>query len=115
MVRHLRGALQRAAVLQIGGDARGTKDVVADACGDASGFRAPLNHRVGVGLGQGVAGELAGRATVGLEQQRLRFARQSRAVDMFVQVSFEVLMGWTPPDGIDVPKWRCWGGVHEKS
>jgi hypothetical protein len=19
-----------------------------------------------------------------------------------------VLMGWTPPDGIDVPKWRCW-------
>ena len=19
----------------------------------------------------------------------------------------EVLMGWTPPDGIDVPKWRC--------
>jgi hypothetical protein len=18
-----------------------------------------------------------------------------------------VLMGWTPPDGIDVPKWRC--------
>jgi hypothetical protein len=18
-----------------------------------------------------------------------------------------ILMGWTPPDGIDVPKWRC--------
>ena len=36
---------------------------------------APLNHRVGVGLGQGVVGELAGGATGGLEQERLRFAR----------------------------------------
>jgi hypothetical protein len=21
---------------------------------------------------------------------------------------FGFLMGWTPPDGIDVPRWRCW-------
>ena len=86
MVRHLRGALQLAAVLQVGGDARGAKGMVADARGDASGLGAPLNHRIGVGLGQGVAGELAGRAAVGLKQQRLRLGRQPRAVDIFVQV-----------------------------
>ena len=86
MVRHLRGAFKRAAVFQIGGDARGAKGVVADARSDAAGFGAPLNHRIGVGLGQGVAGELAGRAAVGLKQKRLRLGRQPRAVDIFVKV-----------------------------
>jgi hypothetical protein len=36
----------------------------------AGGFGAPLNHLIGV-LGQGIAGEPAGRAAVGLEQDRL--------------------------------------------
>jgi len=67
MVRHLRGLFERTAVLQISGDARGAKDVVANSRGDASGFGATLNHRIGVSLGQGVAGELAGRAAIGLE------------------------------------------------
>ena len=68
MVRHLRGAFQRAAVFQISSDARGAKSVVADPRGDPGGFGAPLNHRIGVGLGQGGAGELAGRAAVALKQ-----------------------------------------------
>ena len=51
---------------------------------------APLNHRIGVGLGQGIAGELAGRAAVGLEQQapsdrspapRRRYTRANRLRD----------------------------------
>jgi hypothetical protein len=33
----------------VSGDARGAKGVVADARGDAARFRAPLNHRIGVG------------------------------------------------------------------
>jgi len=78
MVPHLRGAFKRAAVFQIRGDARGAKGVVADARGDAAGFGAALNHRIGVGLGQGAAGELSGRAVVGLEQERLRLGRQAR-------------------------------------
>ena len=47
VVRHLRGAFKRAAILQIGSDARGPKGVVADARGDAHGFGAPLksSHR----------------------------------------------------------------------
>jgi len=32
--------------------------------GEAGGFGAPLNHPIGVRLGQGIAGELAGRAAV---------------------------------------------------
>jgi hypothetical protein len=40
MVRHPRGAFKRAAVFQIGGDARGAKGVVADARGYPGGFRA---------------------------------------------------------------------------
>jgi len=87
MVRHLRGAFKGPAVLQIGGDARGAKRVITNARGDRGGFRAPLDHGIGVGLGQGVAGELAGRAAVGLEQKRLWLLRQPRALDIFVKVS----------------------------
>ena len=81
VVRHLRGLFKRAAVLQVSGDARGAEGVVADARGDAAGFRAPLNHRVGGGLGQGVAGKLDGRA-----QQRLRIIRKPRALDVLMPV-----------------------------
>ncbi len=42
MVRHLSGAFECAAVVQIGRDTRGAKGVVADARGDAAGFWAPL-------------------------------------------------------------------------
>ena len=38
MVRHLRRFFERAAVLQISGDARRPKGVVADTRGDAGGF-----------------------------------------------------------------------------
>ena len=92
MVSHLRGAFERAAVFPIGGDDRGAKGVIADARGDAAGLGAPLNHSVGVGLGQGVAGELAGRAVVGLERQRLRLGRQARAVNVFVKVGLQIMM-----------------------
>jgi hypothetical protein len=101
-------AAECAAVLQIRRDARRPKGVVADlgsylGCvtrnrcsghgwrdlgGDASGFGAPLNHRVGVCLGQRVAGELAGRAAVGLEKQCLRLVRKARDAEIFMQVGF---------------------------
>jgi hypothetical protein len=66
---------ERAAILQIGRDARGAKHVVSDTRGDTSSLGAPLNHRIGVGLGQGIAGQLPGRAAVTLEQKRLQFVR----------------------------------------
>jgi hypothetical protein len=42
--------------------------------------RASLDHRIGVRLGQGIGGEPAGGAAVGLKQQRLRIVREPRAV-----------------------------------
>src|SRR5271167_1249230 len=47
MVRHLRGALQRPAVLEVGGDAHRPKRVVADLGGDLGCPRPPLDQRVG--------------------------------------------------------------------
>jgi hypothetical protein len=48
--------------------------------------------RVGVRLGQGMAGQPAGRAAVGLEQHRLRLVRKPRAGEIFVQTGFEIVM-----------------------
>jgi len=39
-----------------------------------------------------MAGELAGRAAVGLEQHRLRLVRKPRAVEIFMQVGFKIVM-----------------------
>ena len=79
MVGHGRGLLQRAAVLEIGRDAGGAKAVIADLGLDPGRRRAPANHRVGVGLGQGSAGELAGAAADGAEERPLGIVRKSRA------------------------------------
>jgi uncharacterized protein len=93
MVRHLRRLFERAAVLQVSGDARRPERVVAGARNDVGGFGAPPNHRIGVRLGQGSAGQLAGRAAVGLEQHRLQIVREARAGKIFMQVGFEIVMG----------------------
>jgi hypothetical protein len=95
VVRHLRRFLQRPAVFQVRCHARRPKRVVADLRRDIGRSRSPLNHRIGVCLGQGVAGELARRAAVGLEQQRLRIARQPCAVDIGVKVGFKVVVART--------------------
>ena len=47
MVRHLRGALQRPAVLEIRGHARRPKRMVPDLRRDPGRPRAPLDHRIG--------------------------------------------------------------------
>jgi len=57
MVGHRCGLLQRAAVLEIGRDARRPETVVADLGLDAGRRGSPADHRMGVGLGQGSAGD----------------------------------------------------------
>jgi hypothetical protein len=69
----LRG-LQRAVVLEIGGDAGGAEGVIADAGLDAGGLGAPLYHAVGVLLPHGVAGQCAGLAGRRAEQGAVRVA-----------------------------------------
>jgi DNA invertase Pin-like site-specific DNA recombinase len=53
MVRHRRGRLQGAAVLQIGGDPGRAERMVADRRADLGRRRAPTHHRERIGLGQG--------------------------------------------------------------
>jgi hypothetical protein len=50
----------------------------------AGGFGAPLNHLMGIRLGQTFAGELAGASAIDLEQDRLRVVRESGAVDILM-------------------------------
>lgn len=53
MVRHRRGRLQGATVLQIGGDPGRAETVIADRRADPGRRRAPAHHRERIGLGQG--------------------------------------------------------------
>jgi len=50
VVRHRRGLLERAAVLEIGGDAGCPEAVVAELSFDASSSRTPADHRIRDGL-----------------------------------------------------------------
>jgi hypothetical protein len=84
--RHL---LQRAAVLQVRRDARGPEGVIADPGSDPGGPRPALNHRVGVGLGQGGSGELPGVAADGAEQRRGPVVRDAGAVEVGVEIVLE--------------------------
>jgi len=66
-----RGLLERATVLQICGNARGSEAMVANLRLDAGRRGAPPDHGVGVGLGQGSAGEFARAAADGSKQRSL--------------------------------------------
>lgn len=55
------GAFERAAVLQVGGDAGRPEGVIADPGGNVGRLGATLHHRVGVGGGEGGPGQF-GRA-----------------------------------------------------
>jgi hypothetical protein len=92
VVSHLRRALQSSAVLEVGGHACRPKRMITDLGGDVGRPRPPLDHCIGVRLGQGIAGELPGRPIVALEQKRLRIAREPRAVDILVQIGFEIVV-----------------------
>jgi hypothetical protein len=66
MVRHLRRLLKRSPVLQIRGDARRPKRMIPDLGGDVGRARAAGSSRRRC-PGDGIAGELAGRAVVALK------------------------------------------------
>ena len=58
MISHGRGVFERAAILEVGGDPGRPEAVVADLGLDPGHCGAPTDHRIGVGLGQGGAGQL---------------------------------------------------------
>ena len=86
------GRLERAAVLQVGGDAGGAEGMVPDPGLDAGGLRPALDHAVGVLLPQSVAGEPARSARRGLEQGCVRVLRDAGRGDIFVQIPLQVVV-----------------------
>ncbi len=93
VVRHLRGLLQRAAVLQIRGDAGRPEAVVAEPGGDASRSGTPADHGISVGLGQGRACERSPRvAPNGAEQRPLGILGEARTLDVGGEVGFKVVV-----------------------
>src|SRR5271166_4273207 len=71
MVCHRGGLFQRAAILEIGGNAGGAKAVIAELGFDAGRRGAPADHRIGVCLRQHRAGEPTGAAADCAEQRPL--------------------------------------------
>lgn len=92
MVRHRGGALQGAAVLEIGRDTRRPKGVIADLGLDLGRRCAPADHLVGAGLGEGITTELAGAAPDRLEQPGARLVAQAGALQVVAEVGFEVAL-----------------------
>ena len=85
VVRHRRGLFERHAILQLGCDARCSKRVVANLRCDGRRPRSPLNHRIGVRLGQGFAVKLAGSPAAALEQQSFWVAREPRQANLLAE------------------------------
>jgi hypothetical protein len=75
VVRHGSGLFERPAVLQIGGDAGRAEAVIPDFRRNTGGDRAPPDHGIGIGLGQGGQGELARASAYRAKQQALRVIR----------------------------------------
>lgn len=96
VVRHDGRLFERAAVPQIGGDARGPKTVIANPRRDPRGHRPPPHHLVGVGLGQGRFREFARAATDRRKQWSRGIGREAAAFDVVVEVGFEIVVAWHP-------------------
>ena len=66
--------------------------MIADPGLDAGAGGAPADHGVGIGLGQGRPGELAGRAADGAKQRPLGIGGDPAVVKIGVQIGFEIVV-----------------------
>lgn len=100
MIGHGRGGLQRPAIPEISRDPRRPKTMIAHLGLNSGRRRAPADHGIGVGLGQGGCGSAAlcrgrssGRAAPGI------FA-QPAPIDIGVQVRLQIVMAGTNPTAL---------------
>ncbi len=96
MVCHLARLLQRAAVLEVGGDAGPAKRVVSDRGGDAGLLGTPADHGVCLARGNGAPGKaLRAPAAAGgdrREQGSLRLRAETAPVEPGVKVGLKVMV-----------------------
>ena len=81
MLRHF----QFAAVLQIGGDARGAEGVIANTRLDASRFGAALDHAIGIRLGKRLLCEHGRFSSRRTEETAIDVAGDAGGGDIFVE------------------------------
>src|SRR5947207_14258756 len=96
MVRHSRGFLQRAAIVEIRSYPGRAEAVVAEFGLNPSRRSAPTDHRIGVRLRQYGPTQLARAPADGPKQRALRIVAQPHAVEIGDQVFVEFVVA---PDG----------------
>lgn len=89
MVGDVRGFLQRSPILKVDRNPCGTERVIAHGGTNAGRDSAALDHGVGVGLGQRLAGHFRRALVEGLEQRRTRSVPQACAVEIIIQVGLK--------------------------
>jgi hypothetical protein len=97
MVRHCGRVLEHAAVLEISGDARGSKRVIADERRDAGSCSAPADHGMSVRLWEGALRQYARAAPPAFKLDRakkraLGVAGDAGSFEIFVQINFEIVV-----------------------
>ena len=92
VVRHGGGLFERAAVLEIGRDARRPKRVIADFRPDIGRCRAAADHGVGIGLGKRRRRQRIRAAADRPKQRPLRIAGEAAAVDIGVKVGLKIVV-----------------------
>ena len=105
VVRHGGGVLERASILQVGGNSCCPEAVIADPRADASGDRPPLYHDVGIGLGQGGAAELPSASANRPEEPSFRIRANPGPIEISVEVDLErVVTGHLVPLAAFLPQ-----------
>lgn len=89
----LLGLLDGSAVFEVGGDAGGPEGVVADAGGEAGGDGPALDHVEGVATAERKAGDEAGLARDGAEEEGFRLLGDAGGLEIGVQVFLGEVVG----------------------
>lgn len=92
VVRHSSRLLERAAVLEMGGDPRGPERMIANLGVDAGSRRTAPDHRIGIGLGQGRARKPIGAVPYRAEQRPLVISADAGRIDVGVQIDLEIVV-----------------------
>src|SRR5260370_41613230 len=87
-----RSVFERAAVVEIGGDAGGAEGVIADRRRNTGVPRAALKHAPGVGLRHRAVRKNSRAPVAGPEKHPLEIAGEGRGLDVVLQVGLEIMM-----------------------
>jgi hypothetical protein len=89
---HGLGVLERAAIIEISGDAGGAEGVIADCRGNAGVARTALKHAPRVGLGYRARCKNAHAPDGGARERPLAVAGEAGCLDVVLKISLEIML-----------------------